>query len=159
MANAAAPYPRGGLPEISAQELATKIGQDVGTAHRLVTATAPGMVERGFGRIVLVGSLHADGPTAPGMTANGVSKAALAAYVGYAADELTGPGVTANIVHPGYVATEATGHLPAAIPALLDALTPAGARVPPTTWPGWSRCWHDPRRSSSTAPSCPSREG
>lgn len=126
VANAAAPYPKVGLLELTAEQFVSKLGQDLGTTHQLVTAVAPGMVDRGFGRIVLIGSLHADGPTAPGMTANGVSKAALATYVEYAADELTGPGVTINIAHPGYIATEATGHLPAAVPALLDAMTPAG---------------------------------
>ena len=123
---AAAPYPQVALRDLTADNLTAKLGQDLGTVHQLVTATAPRMVEHGYGRIVLIGSLHADGPSAPGMTANGVSKAALAAYVGYAADELTGPGVTINIVHPGYIATQASSHLPPAIPAILTALTPAG---------------------------------
>lgn len=126
VANAAAPYPQVALRDLSVEDLTAKLGQDLGVVHQLVTATAPRMVEQGYGRIVLIGSLHADGPSAPGMTANGVSKAALAAYVGYAVDELTGPGVTINIVHPGYVATEASGHLPPAIPAMLAALTPGG---------------------------------
>lgn len=126
VANAAAPYPKAALCDLTAEDLAAKLGRDVGAVHQLVTATAPQMVEQGYGRIVLIGSLHADGPSAPGMTASGVSKAALAAYVGYAADELTGPGVTINIVHPGYVATEASSQLPPAIPAMLAALTPGG---------------------------------
>jgi 3-oxoacyl-[acyl-carrier protein] reductase len=126
VANAAAPYPKVPLRELPAQQLATKVGQDIGAVHRLVTAVAPGMLERGYGRMILIGSLHAGGPSAPGMTANGVSKAALAAYVGYAVDELTGPGVTVNVIHPGYIATEASSHLPAAIPRTIEALTPAG---------------------------------
>jgi 3-oxoacyl-[acyl-carrier protein] reductase len=126
VANAAAPYPKVPLLDLPARELATKLGQDIGVTHRLVTAVAPGMLERGYGRMILVGSLHADGPSAPGMAANGVSKAALAAYVAYAADELTGPGVTVNVLHPGYIATEASSHLPGAIRTMLEALTPAG---------------------------------
>jgi 3-oxoacyl-[acyl-carrier protein] reductase len=92
VANAAAPYPKVPLLELPTQQLATKVGQDIGVVHRLVTAVAPGMLERGYGRMILIGSLHARGLSAPGMTANGGSKAALAAYVGYAVDELTGPG-------------------------------------------------------------------
>ena len=131
VANAAAPFPHGPLLTLSAADLATKVGLDLAATHRLVSATAPGMLDRGYGRVVLIGSLHADGPSAPGMTANGVSKAALAAYARYAADELTGPGVTINVVHPGYVATEASGNLPPAIPALLAALTPSGRTATP----------------------------
>lgn len=126
VANAAAPYPKAPLLELSAQQLAAKVGQDLGATHRLVTAVAPGMLERGYGRMILIGSLHASGPSAPGMTANGVSKAALAAYAAYAVDELTGPGVTVNVIHPGYIATEASSHLPPAIPTMLQALTPSG---------------------------------
>jgi 3-oxoacyl-[acyl-carrier protein] reductase len=126
VANAAAPYPKVPLLELTSQQLATKLGQDIGAVHRLTTALAPGMLERGYGRLIMIGSLHADGPSAPGMTANGVSKAALAAYVGYAADELTGPGVTANAIHPGYITTDASSHLPQAIPIMIEALTPAG---------------------------------
>jgi 3-oxoacyl-[acyl-carrier protein] reductase len=125
VANAAAPYPKVPLLELSAEQLVTKIGHDIGAVHRLITALAPDMLERGYGRMILIGSLHANGPTAPGMAANGVTKAALAAYVGYAADELTGPGVTVNTIHPGYVVTEASSHLTAVIP-LIEALTPAG---------------------------------
>ncbi|MFC4856003.1 SDR family NAD(P)-dependent oxidoreductase [Actinophytocola glycyrrhizae] len=126
VANAAAPYPKVPLMELSAEDLSRKIAQDIGITHRLVTSVAPGMLERGYGRIVLIGSLHAKGPSAIGMTANGVTRAALAAYVAYAADELTGPGVTVNTIHPGYIATDASSHLPAAITRVLEALTPAG---------------------------------
>jgi 3-oxoacyl-[acyl-carrier protein] reductase len=125
VANAAAPYPKAPLRELSAQQLVEKVSQDLAATHRLVTALAPGMLSRGWGRVILIGSLHVDGPTAPGMTANGVSKAALGAYLTYAVDELTGPGVTINIVHPGYLATGASSHLPPAVPALVEALTPA----------------------------------
>ncbi len=152
--NAAAPYPHGPLVTLPAADLAAQVGQDLVATHRLVTATAPGMLDRGYGRVVLVGSLHADGPSAPGMAANGVSKAALAAYARYAADELTGPGVTINVVHPGYVATEASGDLPPAIPALLAALAPSGRTATPATSPASSRCWSARRQRSSTGLGC-----
>jgi 3-oxoacyl-[acyl-carrier protein] reductase len=126
VANAAAPYPKVPLRELSSVDLARKIGQDIGSTHHLVTSVAPGMLERRYGRIILIGSLHADGPSAPGMAASGVTKAALAAYATYVADELTGPGVTVNTVHPGYIATDASSRLPAEIPRALEALTPAG---------------------------------
>ena len=123
--NAAAPFSRAPLTQLPSTTLISKISTDLEVVHQLVTGLAPGMLERGFGRVVVIGSLHAEGPSAPGMAANGVAKAALAAYVDYAVDELTGPGVTINTVHPGYIATEGSSGVPPAIPALLARLTPA----------------------------------
>ena len=94
VANASAPYPQAALAELSADDLVAKTATDISALHRLVTALAPGMRRRRFGRIVVVGSLHANGPTAPGMAASGVAKAALAAYLTFVVDELTGAGVT-----------------------------------------------------------------
>jgi 3-oxoacyl-[acyl-carrier protein] reductase len=163
VANAAAPYPKVPLLELPAQQLATKIGQDIGAIHRLVTAVAPGMLERRYGRMILIGSLHARGPSAPGMVANGVSKAALAVYVGYAVDELTGPGVTVNAIHPGYIACEASSHLPTKIPTMLEALTPVGRTGTPNDIAGvvailvrdeaafLNGAWTSPAGSASTS--------
>lgn len=124
--NAAAGYPKQPLVKLSTQDLTAKVTSDLAALHEFVTHFAPGMLDRGYGRIVVVGSMHAYGPSAPGMTANGVTKAALAAYVDYAVEELTGPGVTINTVHPGYIATDLSAHLPPAIPALLQRITPSG---------------------------------
>lgn len=98
------------------------------------------MLEREYGRIILVGSLHADGPSAPGMAANGVTKAALAAYAAFVADELTGPGVTVNTLHPGYIATDASSRLPAEIPAQSKRSPRRAGRECPTTSRGRWRC-------------------
>ena len=124
--NAAAPYPKVPLLGLSADQLVGKVGQDVGALHQLVTAFAPNMLTRGYGRIILIGSLHALGPTAPGMAASGVTKAAMAAYVEYAVDELTGPGVTINVIHPGLVATDASSQVAAEVSSMISGLTPAG---------------------------------
>ena len=124
--NAAASYPHARLSEMSADALTAKVAADVGAAHRLIAALASQMSARGFGRIVLVGSLHALGPTAPGMAASGIAKAALAGYLSFAVDELTGNGVTINLVEPGYVGTDASSRLPEQVLRTISALTPSG---------------------------------
>ena len=126
VANASAPYPQSPLAKLSADDLVAKTATDISALHRLVVALAPGMRRRRFGRIVVVGSLHAYGPTAPGMAASGVAKAALAAYLTFVVDELTGVGVTANLVEPGFVATDASRHLPDRVRHAVEGLTPAG---------------------------------
>jgi 3-oxoacyl-[acyl-carrier protein] reductase len=64
-------------------------------------AVLPVMRERGGGRLVFIGSDHADGPAAPGMIANGSGSAALVTFARYLAYELGRYGVTANVVSPG----------------------------------------------------------
>jgi 3-oxoacyl-[acyl-carrier protein] reductase len=60
------------------------------------------MRQQGSGRLIYVGSDHADGPAGlPGMIANGTSAAALVAFVRYLAHELGPDGITANVVSPG----------------------------------------------------------
>ncbi|MGI9612032.1 MAG: SDR family NAD(P)-dependent oxidoreductase [Acidimicrobiales bacterium] len=71
---------------------------------RLVQRLAPGMVERGWGRVVLVGTV---GSVRPGSRNPQyyASKAALPAVTVSLAKELAGTGVTVNLVSPGLVAT------------------------------------------------------
>jgi 3-oxoacyl-[acyl-carrier protein] reductase len=114
------------LIDLTAEQLTGTIATDVTALHRLVTRFVPGMLARGYGRVIVIGSIHAYGPNAPHMTANGVSKAALEHYVTYAVDELTGPGVTINTVHPGHIATDMSSHMSAVAKAAIKRLTPSG---------------------------------
>ena len=71
---------------------------------RLVQAFAPGMKERGFGRIIWLGTV---GSTRPGnrMPHYYASKATLPNICVSLAKELAGSGVTVNLVSPGIIAT------------------------------------------------------
>ena len=71
-----------------------------------VEATLPGMIERGFGRIVNMTSQAAYGPPPPKQTGYVVAKAALAALTRCAALESGPYGVTVNAVAPGMTETE-----------------------------------------------------
>lgn len=72
---------------------------------RMVHAFAPGMRERGWGRIVWLGTIGALRPAAR-MPHYYASKATLANICASLAKELSGTGITVNLVSPGLVATD-----------------------------------------------------
>jgi NAD(P)-dependent dehydrogenase (short-subunit alcohol dehydrogenase family) len=87
-------------------EWALTFNVNVVAAAALSFAVLPGMVERGWGRIVNVSSAIAAHPGAMvGMNAYAASKAALEAHTVNLAAELAGSGVTVNAFRPGSVDT------------------------------------------------------
>lgn len=76
-------------------------------AVRMIRALVPGMRERGFGRVIQLGTI---GTTRPGarMPQYYAAKAALAALTVSLAKELLGTGVTVNTVSPGLIHTPET---------------------------------------------------
>ena len=123
--NAVAPLPRAGILELETQQILDKVTADLAILHRLIQALTPGMHQRGFGRIIAITSGHAIGPTAPGMTAHGVTKAAVEALVRYAAAEVGHSGVTVNAVRPGFVDTDASRDVPAEVREAMTRAIPA----------------------------------
>lgn len=71
----------------------------------LVNALLPGMIERGWGRIIAVGSSGVQQPL-PNLTASNVGRAALAGYLKTLASEVADAGVTVNMVLPGRIDTD-----------------------------------------------------
>lgn len=71
-------------------------------------AVAPGMIERGWGRIINVASNAGVGTAMPGTTLYAATKAALLVLTKRMALELGEHGITANAVLPGYVRTDMT---------------------------------------------------
>ena len=69
-------------------------------------AFAPGMIRRGWGRIVNVSSAAPLYPPAAVNSAYATSKAALNQMTRHLAVELAGTGVTANVLHPGSLKTD-----------------------------------------------------
>jgi NAD(P)-dependent dehydrogenase (short-subunit alcohol dehydrogenase family) len=69
-------------------------------------AFAPGMIAAGWGRIVNVSSAAPLYPPSAVNSAYATSKAALNQMTRHLAVELTGTGVTANVMHPGSLKTE-----------------------------------------------------
>ncbi|MBK1786003.1 SDR family oxidoreductase [Prauserella cavernicola] len=100
----------GGPPPGSAAELtvddATASVERLLLPHiRLVEAVLPGMRERGWGRIVAIGSSGIQSPI-DGLAASNTGRAALAGYLKSLASEVAADGVTANLVLPGKIRTD-----------------------------------------------------
>jgi 3-oxoacyl-[acyl-carrier protein] reductase len=77
---------------------------------RLVSRVLPGMRERGWGRIVAIGSSGVLAPL-PNLAASNTGRAALAAYLKTLAGEVAADGVTVNMVVPGRIATDRVAEL------------------------------------------------
>jgi 3-oxoacyl-[acyl-carrier protein] reductase len=75
------------------------------TAFHTTQAVLSGMVERGYGRIVMVSSVTGPLVTAPGSAAYATAKAAIDGMMRTIAIEHGREGITANSVAPGWIAT------------------------------------------------------
>jgi NAD(P)-dependent dehydrogenase (short-subunit alcohol dehydrogenase family) len=73
---------------------------------RVIRAALPGMVARGWGRVVTISSGAASPPGMPSANAYSTSKAALDMFTLHLAAEVEGTGVTVNAVRPGVVDTK-----------------------------------------------------
>lgn len=105
--------------QISPEDFAALVDVDLVAAHALVKRVLPGMLERGWGRIILVTSIVGELAT-PGAASYATAKAGLAALARSLASEVASRGVTANALSPGFFATETNL-------ALID--SPAGRRL------------------------------
>lgn len=82
----------------------TTLGMNVGAAIRVIQHFAPGMVERGWGRIINISSAAAQAPS--GETSDyAAAKAALANMSMSVARHLAYTGVTVNLLTPGITVT------------------------------------------------------
>jgi len=129
---------RGRWMEASPAQWFEAYDKNVVSGVRLVPRLVPGMVERGWGRVIIIGTIGSVRPGArnPQYYA---SKAALPAVTVSLAQELSGTGVTVNLVSPGLVATDEVnamlaryegGQLPANLAGMVD--NPSGRVAEPT---------------------------
>jgi 3-oxoacyl-[acyl-carrier protein] reductase len=75
------------------------------TAFHVTQAALPGMLERGYGRIVMVSSVTGPLVTTPGSTGYATAKAGVDGMMRALAHDTGRAGVTANSVQPGWIAT------------------------------------------------------
>ena len=83
------------------------------THAELVRLCLPGMVQRGWGRVIAIGSSGVAEPL-PGLAQSNAGRAALAGYLKTLAGEVAADGVTVNMVLPGRIATGRVAQLDAA---------------------------------------------
>ena len=81
------------------------IDVDLTAAHALVRHVLPGMIERGWGRLIMVTSIAGD-LAVPNASSYVTAKGGLAAFTRALAVEFGAKGVTANALSPGFFATE-----------------------------------------------------
>src|ERR1700730_17453673 len=91
-----------GPPEVGAA-----LAGNVGVSVRMTQLVLPGMLERGWGRVVVISSLF--GREAGGATAYNAAKAAENSFVTSLAREVAARGVTVNSVAPGSIMFEGGG--------------------------------------------------
>jgi 3-oxoacyl-[acyl-carrier protein] reductase len=81
------------------------IAMNLGTAYNVTKAVLPGMVERGWGRVVMVSSVTGPVATPPGSAGYAAAKAGMDGLMRALAVEVSRNGVTVNSVLPGWIAT------------------------------------------------------
>jgi 3-oxoacyl-[acyl-carrier protein] reductase len=114
------------------EDFSQRVNDELQAAFRLTQAVLPVMTRQHYGRLVYVGSEHANGPALPGAIAHGTAKAALVTLVKYLAYELGPRGITANVVSPGGVETQARAAvLPPAFAQRMAAAIPLGRLARP----------------------------
>ena len=96
--------------EVTGQEWDRVFAVNVRGAYNITRRVAPGMAERGFGRIVFLSSVSAvRGGGVFGGVAYSAAKAAQLGFARALARELGPKGITANSVAPGLIGTDITG--------------------------------------------------
>ena len=96
--------------DIAPDDFARLIDVDLNAAHALVKLVVPGMVERRWGRLILVTSIVAD-LAVPGAASYIAAKGGLSAFSRALAAEFGARGVTSNALSPGFFATETNAAL------------------------------------------------
>lgn len=115
--------------EFSYAEWRAVIDTHVNGAFLATRAVVPAMIERRFGRIVMIGSIAVQQPK-QAISAYATAKGGLNTMVRALAHELGGYGITANAIAPGFTATEFTAPLQADATFTQSMLT----RVPANRW-------------------------
>lgn len=96
--------------EVTGEEWDRLFAVNVRGAYNITRKVAPGMAERGFGRIVFLSSVSAErGGGVFGGVAYSAAKAAQLGFARALARELGPKGITANSVAPGLIGTDITG--------------------------------------------------
>jgi 3-oxoacyl-[acyl-carrier protein] reductase len=119
--------PPGGATELSDEQVLTAVHQLLVQHQRLVSLVLPGMRERGWGRVVAVGSSGVQQPIER-LALSNIGRAGLAGYLKTIAGEVAADGVTVNMVLPGRIDTDRVGVIDSNA-AQRQGITPEEARA------------------------------
>lgn len=102
----AADIPHGGLGHVTDAAMEAGFASIAKAAWWLLQAGRPHLAQApGGGRFIAIGSVNGTFSVVPNMTAYGMAKAALDAFVRGAAGDVVNEGITVNAVNPGLVAS------------------------------------------------------
>jgi NAD(P)-dependent dehydrogenase (short-subunit alcohol dehydrogenase family) len=129
--NAMIPFDVTSFADLTWEQLGGKVDRELHAAFLVTKAVVPGMMSRGYGRMVYLSTGLSRRPR-EGMITLGTAKAALDQFVRYIALELAPHGITANLVSPATVdETKVTGKLSTDQVSRLGATNPMGRLVRP----------------------------
>lgn len=129
--NALIPFVVTSFADLTWEQLGGKLDNELHAAYSLTKAVVPGMISRGYGRLIFLSTGLSRRPR-DGMIALGTAKAALDQFVRYVALELASHGITANLVAPATVSgTTVTGQLSPERIGQLGEAAPMGRLVTP----------------------------
>jgi len=119
--------------DLGLDELQRELDVTLMTAFNTTRAVLPGMIDGGYGRIVMISSVTGPLVTAPGSAAYATAKAAMEGMMRTIAVEHGRDGITCNSVAPGWIATassepdelEASKHTPLGRPGTPDEVASA----------------------------------
>ncbi len=111
--NAYFPFQTGSLHELSWDSLHQAMEHELSAFHSCVRACLPGMIEKSFGRVIVVSTRLAQQPL-PRMGAYAAAKAALESMANTMAIELGPLGIAVNVVTPAFTLTDASLIMPEA---------------------------------------------
>lgn len=99
------PGPKPALPSaVTGEDVQAAVARLVAPHLQMVNAVLPGMRERGWGRVIAIGSTAVITPSEQ-LVLSTLGRQALAGYLKALATEVAPDGVTVNLVHPGRIAT------------------------------------------------------
>jgi NAD(P)-dependent dehydrogenase (short-subunit alcohol dehydrogenase family) len=129
--NANIPFDVTSFADLSWEQLGGKLDRELRAAFLITKAVVPGMISRGYGRLVYLSTGLSRRPREEMITV-GTAKAALDQFVRYIALELAPHGITANLVAPATVAgTKTIEHLTTGQLRHLSGTNPMGRLVRP----------------------------
>ena len=100
--NALMPFAITSFAELTWEQLGGKLDRELRAAFLMTKAVVPGMISRGYGRLVYLSAGLSRHPRG-GMITLGTAKAALDQFVRFIALELAPHGITANLIAPATV--------------------------------------------------------
>lgn len=113
------------LHKMSSEQWDAVMRTNLTGVFNMTRATINGMRQRGFGRIINIGSINGEAG-AFGLTNYSAAKAGVHGFTKALAIESAGKGITVNTIAPGYIATDLLADLSEGVMANIVASIPVG---------------------------------